>query len=111
MKEVVHLMNELNWMSALEMAPVAEDNDCHSSSYEFDNARNERCFDHVRQFLSIIKECDTNAKGSLYVCRATAACYRLLSQEKKKASVQISLDQFFKNVGKMLSGGSTSSQH
>lgn len=92
------------------MPLVAEDNDCQSSKYEFDNERNERSFDHVRQFLSIIQECDTNAKGNLYLCRAVAACYRLLSQEKK-ASVQISLDRFFKEVGKKLTAGSTSSQH
>jgi len=65
------------------MPLVAENNDCQSSKFEFNNQRNGRSFDHVTQFLRIIEECDTNAKGSLYVCRAIAACYRPLSQEKK----------------------------
>jgi len=86
------------------MSLVAEVNDCQSSKYEFDHERNERIFDRVRQFLSIIEEWCTNTKGSLSLCRAVAACYRLLSQENKSASVQISLDQFFKKVGKMLLG-------
>jgi hypothetical protein len=40
-------------------------------------------------------------EGSLQVCRSTdrdTACYRLLYQEKKKVSVEIPLDQFFKEV-------------
>jgi hypothetical protein len=47
------------------MSLVAEENDCQSSKYEFDNERNERSFDHVRQFLSIIEECDKHARGTL----------------------------------------------
>jgi len=46
-------------------------------------------------------------EGSFQVCRSTdrdTACYRLLYQEKKKkVSVEIPLDQFFKEVDKMLS--------
>jgi len=45
-------------------------------------------------------------EGSLQVCRSTdkdTSCYRLLYQEKKKVSIEISLDQFFKEVDKMLS--------
>jgi hypothetical protein len=69
-----------------------------------------KVFDHVRHLLSIMEECDTGAEGSLCAHSAAAACFKLLSQEKKKAGVQISLDQFFKNVGEMLSEGGTSSQ-
>jgi len=45
-------------------------------------------------------------EGSLQVCRSTdidTAYYRLLYQGKKKVSVEIPLDQFFKEVDKMLS--------
>jgi hypothetical protein len=61
----------------------------------------------------MIEECDPKAERSSQIRRATdsdTACYRLLYQEKKKANVQFSIDQFCKKVGKMPSA-STSSQH
>jgi hypothetical protein len=45
-------------------------------------------------------------EGSLQVCRSAdrdTAYHRLLYQEKKKVSVEVPLDQFFKEVDKMLS--------
>jgi hypothetical protein len=70
-------------------------------------------FDHLKQFLSVMEECDPYAERSLQVCRTVdrdTACYRCLYQEKKKASFQLSLVQFLKKVDKLPSS-STSSQH
>jgi len=46
-----------------------------------------------------------NVEGSLPVSvtfERDTACYRLLYQKKKKASVQLPFDHFFEKVGKML---------
>jgi hypothetical protein len=70
-------------------------------------------FDHLKKLISIMEECDLNAVRSLEVHRAVdrdTACYRLLYEERKKASVQLYLEQFFKEADMMLST-STSSQH
>jgi hypothetical protein len=51
-------------------------------------------FDHLKHFLSIMEECDPNADRSLQVQRVIerdTACYKLLFQEKKKASIQFLL--------------------
>jgi len=47
-----------------------------------------------------------NVEGSLpvrIIFERDTACYRLLYQKKKKASVQLSFDHFFEKVDKMLS--------
>ena len=52
-------------------------------------------FDYLEQFVSVMGECDSYAQRSSQVCVAIdrdTACYRLLYQEKKKASVPRSLD-------------------
>jgi hypothetical protein len=69
-------------------------------------------FTYLEQFLSIMEEYDPNADRSSQVHRPVdrdAAFYRLLYQEKK-ASVQLSLDKFFKKFDKAPSA-STSSKH
>jgi hypothetical protein len=60
-------------------------------------------FDHLKQ-LRIIEKHALNAERSSKVCRAVemdATCYMLLYLQQKKVSVQLSLDQFCKKVGKM----------
>jgi hypothetical protein len=56
-----------------------------------------KALDHLKQLLSIMKECDLNAERSVQLCRAidgNTACYRVPYQEKEEeeASVQLSLD-------------------
>jgi hypothetical protein len=59
-------------------------------------------FGHLKQFLNIMEQCDLNGERSSQVRRPIdrdTACYRLLYQEKKKkASVQLCLDHFFKKL-------------
>jgi anthranilate/para-aminobenzoate synthase component I len=96
------------------MPHEAEDDDCRSPPIKTLTVKETKAaFDHLEQFLSIMEECDTNAERSSQVCRAVdrdTASYRLLYQEKEKASVQHSIDQFFMTGGKMPSA-STSSHH
>lgn len=53
------------------------------------------------QQSQVMEECDPNAerrsKGRTGFDRDTA-CYRLVYQEEKKASNQLSLEQFFKKI-------------
>jgi hypothetical protein len=84
--------------------PEAEGDDCQSPPTKTLTVKElKEAFDHLKQFLSVVEECNVKAERSLQVHRAfdrDTACCRLLYQEKKKASVQLSLDQFFKKVGK-----------
>jgi hypothetical protein len=94
--------------------PEAQDDDCRSPPTKILKAKEmKEAFDHLEQVLSIMEECDMNTERSSQVCRAIArdtACYRLPYQEKKKASVQLSVDHFFKKDEKMPSA-STCSWH
>jgi len=129
--EFVHLMNELNLGVSIEGAdeliasyselmlnvdlidikkenktpPEAKGDEYQSPPMKTLTMKGmKEALDHLDKFLSIMEECDPFAESSLKVQRAVdrdTACYRHLCQEKKKVSIQLSLDHFVKEFDKL----------
>jgi hypothetical protein len=83
--------------------PEAENDDCQSPPTKTLTVKEIiEAADHLEQFLSTTEECgpdaERNLQGYTAIDRGTA-CYELLYREKRKASIQHSLDQFFKEAG------------
>jgi hypothetical protein len=58
-------------------------------------------FTYLEKFLNIVEEFYPNAERSPVIRRdveRVTSCYRRLSQERKKARVQLSLDKFYKKA-------------
>lgn len=57
----------LTYKKKMTPAGIEDDNCLMSSNSDFDSERNKKIFDHLKQFLSVLEQCDPNAERSLQV--------------------------------------------